>query len=415
MTAGTGTGGTGAGGDAPLQRTGRARRGGFASRPLRLALCATRAIGVIVVVATVGGALASTATGALASTATGGGPAWEEHRRADEAALAERWPELEAAAEEAIKQRFREIREQADQAMQALDALGREMDQLHRRRHEELRARHEQERATAAAEGAGAVERADARHRQELEALRRDQKAERDRLAEARDELDRHLEGARDDVARARKEALGDEAGARRTISRLHVPEHPGAHEEPGTNEEPGAASEPVVASGPEQAGEPVAAESGPNSQVGQPDSGQPDSGPPDSGETEDRPQQAAPPEAAEAAAPPQELADLVERGNAMLDFGDLASARLFYQHAAGRGSAEGAMLMGMTFDPLYFAGAGIHGTQPRIQDALEWYGKAIAMGSLPAQARMGRLRSWLEHSAAGGDAQAAAALRQFR
>ena len=120
--------------------------------------------------------------------------------------------------------------------------------------------------------------------------------------------------------------------------------------------------------------------------------------------------------EAAESMTPvSQDVADLLERGNALLDFGDLASARLFYQLAAGRGSAEGAMLMGMTYDPVYFAGAAIHGTQPQIQNALEWYGKAIAMGSQPAETRMGQLRSWLEQSAAAGNPQAKAALQQLR
>lgn len=72
-------------------------------------------------------------------------------------------------------------------------------------------------------------------------------------------------------------------------------------------------------------------------------------------------------------------------------------------------------MLMGMTFDPVYFAGAGIQGTQPQIQEALDWYGKAIAMGSQPAERRMGHLRSWLEQSAAAGNVQAKAALQQLR
>jgi hypothetical protein len=121
-------------------------------------------------------------------------------------------------------------------------------------------------------------------------------------------------------------------------------------------------------------------------------------------------------PESHLAAAPVgQDVADLINRGNALLDLGDLASARLFYQLAAGRGSPEGAMLMGMTFDPVYFARTGIQGTQPRIQDALHWYDQAIVMGSRPAEGRMAELRSWLEQSAAAGDARAKAALQQLR
>jgi hypothetical protein len=188
-----------------------------------------------------------------------------------------------------------------------------------------------------------------------------------------------------------------------------------------------------------------VAAERQRNAEEAAPPAGQPPSSPssPLAGPSRDTPAaedgaigraeaaESMTPEAAKAAAAPvgepvsepprgaapvsQDVADLVERGNTLLDLGDLASARLFYRLAAGRGSAEGAMLMGMTFDPVYFAGADIHGTQPQIQDALEWYGKAIAMGSQPAETRMGNLRSWLEQSAAAGNAQAKAALQQLR
>ena len=549
--------------------------GSSASWPLRVARSATRAIAVVLVAAGATGALASTgpldprglgevreaATSSIAAreeiqpggqqqpgSAAGGdaagseevskndrrdearndgvaadAPGREEDWGADEAALAERWPELEEDAEKAIKQRFREVKEQVEQARQALDALGREMDQLHRLQHEEMQARHARERAEAAAEGAGAVEQAAARHQQQRAVLQRNQETERDRLAEAHDELDRHLQDARRDVEQARTEAVGgDEAGARRVAGRPSLHQQSG-HQQSGVDEQSGrAAAEQPAAASPEQptAANPVAAESGPERQSGQPHSGRTDDrqqqasattedpsgnlghGPgmaavapePTAPQTEppalpqQLPQQQTPepvvaaepqrddeeaapagqppsspsslraeasrdapagknaaaepaeaaeaaeaerPEAPEATAAPasegaiesrhgavpagQDVADLVERGNALLDVGDLASARLFYRLAAGRGSAEGAMLMGMTFDPLYFARAGVHGTQPQIEDALEWYDKAIAMGSRPAEIRMGHLRSWLEHSAASGDAQAKAALQQLR
>lgn len=133
-----------------------------------------------------------------------------------------------------------------------------------------------------------------------------------------------------------------------------------------------------------------------------------------DAAETAAGPAASAPPRP-EAPSSDQELTGLIDRGNTLLDLGDLAAARLYYRRAAGRGSAEGAMLMGMTFDPLYFAHTGVHGTQPRIEEALEWYRKAIAMGSRPAEARMESLRAWLERSAAAGDAQAEAALERLR
>jgi TPR repeat protein len=394
-----------------------------------------------------GGARDGAGNGAVAVGEQG----WEQDRRADEAALAEPWPELAEAAEQAIKQRFREVRGQAEQARQALKTLGSEMDQLHRQQHEEMQARHVHERAEAATEGADAVRQTERRHHQEQAALLRDQKIQRDRLAEAHGQLNRHLQDARRDIAQLREEAVGGEdAGGRDPISRLHV------HEQPEVDGQPGrAASEQRATAGPKEpvAAEPVTAESGPEPVVvadphrdageagqhgGQP---QPPSSPRAEADqdtpaaengaagtvnaTHARPPRATKTAAAadepvtephrEAAPVSQDVADLIERGNRLLELGDLASARLYYRLAAGRGSAEGAMLMGMTFDPLYFARTGVHGTQPQIQDALEWYGKAIAMGNQPAATRMESLRSWLEQAAATGDAQAEAALQQLR
>jgi hypothetical protein len=423
----------------------------------------------------------------------------EDDRLADEAALAERWPELGEAAEDAIKQRFREVRAQAEQARQALEEIGSAMEQLHRRQHEEMQARHARERFQAGAEGADAVARTHDRHQQERAALQRDQKANQDRLAAVHDELDQQLQNARRDVARARTDAAAEgESGAAPTISGPHLHEQPGAP----------VASSIVVAAPPEDGtgADPLAAESGLRPQSDQTDdrqqqsaattvepgaesgerpsenpaetsgigvvaSGQPkppqdktsEPAAPQMDEVSTNDEEAAPrarqplppsppssppaapapgaadgaagtaaPDAAEAAPAPaegqpasesppaaapagQDVADLVNRGNALLDLGDLASARLFYRLAADGGSPEGAMLMGMTFDPVYFARTGIQGTQPQIQDALHWYDKAIAMGSRPAERRREELRSWLERSAAAGDARAKAELQQLR
>lgn len=120
-----------------------------------------------------------------------------------------------------------------------------------------------------------------------------------------------------------------------------------------------------------------------------------------------------APPSAA-TAPPGPDVAVLLERGDRFLDLGDVASARLFYRRAADGGSAKGAMLMGMTFDPVYFAQAGIRGTHPSAPDAAQWYGRAMEMGMGPAQGRMETLRTWLEKAASAGDDEAKAALQQL-
>jgi hypothetical protein len=383
----------------------------------------------------------------------------ENDRLADDAALAERWPELEEAAEDAIKQRFREVRTQVEQARQALEGIGAEMEQLHRRQHEEMQARHARERSQAEAEGADAVARTQDRHQQERAALQRNQKANQDRLAAVHDELDQQLRNARQDVARARTDAADDESGAARAIGEPYLHEQPDA---PVASSSGGAAP-PEEGTG----ADPVAAESGLQPQSDQTDDRQQQStamaagsgaesgrqsgeGPgivasaqpeppqdeilepaaPQMAEVSTNDEEAAP-RAAEAALAPegqpasesspaaapgsQDAAVLVNRGNALLDLGDLASARLFYRLAADDGSPEGAMRMGMTFDPVYFARTGIQGAQPQIQDALHWYDKAIAMGSRPAERRRQELGSWLEQSAAAGDARAKAALQQLQ
>ena len=432
----------------------------------------------------------------LDAGAVDAGGRWEQQWDADEAALAERWPELEQSAEDAIKQRFREIREQVGQARQALAALAREMEDRHRQQHEEMQARHAGDRA--AADGAIAVTQIDQRHQQERAALQRDQDAERAGLAEAEQELERHLEGARRDVAQARADAgggagpvggtspageispagetgglpaddqaTGERAGPAAGEAVVPAPgSEPPASEiapqqtEAATTDDPAATppegdvvaeernippppskaaseadneavSEPASegtgeAAGresparPSSAGEPSPVRDVPAEGIAVEPGGASDSGRPDVAQTgaveTDAARTAAPPPGGGGPPPsPEEIAGLIDRGDALLDLGDLAGARLFYRRAAGRGSAEGAMRMGMTFDPVYFARTGVLGTRPRIEDALEWYRKAIAMGSQPAEARMTTLRSWLERAAAAGDPQAEAALQQLR
>ncbi len=410
---------------------------------------------------------------------------WEENRRADDAMLAEPWPELEDAAEEAIKQRFREIRDQAEQARQELRAVASDMDQRYRRQREEMRARHAREQAEADNAGADVARQTQARHRQEQDALHRDQQAVRELLAAAYAELDQQLQDARRDVARFRAEAGGapqlaetprppEQANDPSAVPTGPAvgPQDPAAttateaeraaqlpSDRTAATEDSDEASERTAASGeaeplappqadapPADADERAAAPRPAPSQAAEADRERPVAGAPGDEQadqqadehaqamTPEAEQPAQPPSVAESAQPPpapadapsvetpgetpptgRDVAALVERGNALLGYGDLASARLFYQLAAERGSPEGAMLMGMTFDPVYFARAGVRGTQPRIEDALTWYGKAIEMGSEPAETRMRDLRAWLERSAAAGDAQAQAALERLR
>ncbi len=55
-------------------------------------------------------------------------------------------------------------------------------------------------------------------------------------------------------------------------------------------------------------------------------------------------------------------------------------------------GSARGAMLVGKTYDPLYFAEIGAHGIAADRTKAIEWYGKAAGLGDCEAAAREQKL-----------------------
>jgi TPR repeat protein len=72
----------------------------------------------------------------------------------------------------------------------------------------------------------------------------------------------------------------------------------------------------------------------------------------------------------------------LIERGDALLANGDVNAARLMYRRAAGSGSAEGAVAMGMTFDPKILSQVGVLGPQGDLQRAVSWYRRAADLGS---------------------------------
>ncbi|TVR81284.1 MAG: sel1 repeat family protein [Rhodospirillales bacterium] len=101
----------------------------------------------------------------------------------------------------------------------------------------------------------------------------------------------------------------------------------------------------------------------------------------------------------------------LLDRGNAMLELGDVASARLFFRRAADAGSGQGALLMGVTYDPVTFSRLGITGTRPHPRDAVTWYRTAQSLGVTEADSRLSALRRWLVMRAGEGDAEAAAIL----
>jgi hypothetical protein len=88
------------------------------------------------------------------------------------------------------------------------------------------------------------------------------------------------------------------------------------------------------------------------------------------------------------------EIAMLLKRGKDALSTGDLASARLLFRRAADAGSAEAALALGATFDPLVIRRLGAIGAAPDAAQARQWYQKAVALGSTTASQPLAQLEA---------------------
>jgi hypothetical protein len=88
------------------------------------------------------------------------------------------------------------------------------------------------------------------------------------------------------------------------------------------------------------------------------------------------------------------ESTTLIERGSAFLKRGDLASARLLLWRAADSGSANAALMLGSTYDPLIIQQRGVIGIEPDVARARHWYEKAAELGSDAASQRLANLKN---------------------
>lgn len=79
------------------------------------------------------------------------------------------------------------------------------------------------------------------------------------------------------------------------------------------------------------------------------------------------------------------ESAALLSRGDALFATGDIASARLFYEHAANAGNAQAAIRLGETFDPTFLSRVQVKGVRGEPAVALEWYKRAQELGASDA------------------------------
>ncbi len=91
---------------------------------------------------------------------------------------------------------------------------------------------------------------------------------------------------------------------------------------------------------------------------------------------------------------PPDLIALVLRRGDAMERRGDISAARLLYARAARAGSAEGATAMGKTFDPAALAELGLRDVTADPDLAASWYLKAMALGDRQAASRLQKLGS---------------------
>jgi hypothetical protein len=88
------------------------------------------------------------------------------------------------------------------------------------------------------------------------------------------------------------------------------------------------------------------------------------------------------------------EIAMLLKRGKDAFSTGDLAAARLLLRRAAEAGSAEAALALGATFDPLIIRRLGAIGAAPDAAQARQWYQKAVVLGSTTASQPLAQLEA---------------------
>ncbi len=86
------------------------------------------------------------------------------------------------------------------------------------------------------------------------------------------------------------------------------------------------------------------------------------------------------------------EAARFLTRGRQLLQQGDIDAARLFFERAMHAGSAQGALELGTTYDPVALRDLGVVGLQGNSKRAADFYRQALQMGSADASPRLARL-----------------------
>jgi hypothetical protein len=86
------------------------------------------------------------------------------------------------------------------------------------------------------------------------------------------------------------------------------------------------------------------------------------------------------------------EIVRLIARGKDLLNDGDFAAARLLFERAANAGSADAALSLGSTYDPLVIKRLGAVAVTPDLAKAKKWYQFAADHGSAAASLQLANL-----------------------
>jgi len=91
--------------------------------------------------------------------------------------------------------------------------------------------------------------------------------------------------------------------------------------------------------------------------------------------------------------------AQLFKRGADFLKDGNVAAARLMLRSVADAGSAQAALLLGATYDPIILANLGVRGLEPDRVAAIAWYRRAqeYAASEASGQIASGRIERLTE------------------
>ena len=88
----------------------------------------------------------------------------------------------------------------------------------------------------------------------------------------------------------------------------------------------------------------------------------------------------------------PEEIEQLIHRGETFLAQGDIAAARLFLERAADARDPRATLMLGTTYDPDVLRRMGAVGIRPDPQQAHQWYAQAAEFGSHEARQRLAAL-----------------------